>query len=64
MMKQDYLRLRELLSNDEELRAEYMRDTGREYFSRQEEAKARALKELAELGIPFDPDDWPFEDIR
>lgn len=39
----------------DELRVEYMEDTGREYFTKREQEEAEAYALLAEIGVPFDP---------
>ena len=39
----------------DELRKEYMYDTGRQYFTKREQEEAEAYALLAEIGVPFDP---------
>ena len=38
----------------DELRKEYMYDTGRQYFTKREQEEAEAYALLAEIGVPFD----------
>lgn len=38
-----------------ELRVEYMKDTNRKYFTKEEEHQAEVCRLLADMGIPFDP---------
>lgn len=38
-----------------ELRAEYMKDTNRKYFTKEEEHQAEVCQLLADMGIPFSP---------
>ena len=43
----------------DELRQEYMEDTGKEYFTKQEQQEAEAYDLLAEIGVPFSPTGEP-----
>lgn len=38
-----------------ELREEYMRDTGRQYFTKREQEEAETYALLTEIGVPLDP---------
>ena len=38
-----------------ELREEYMHDTGRQYFTKREQEEAETYALLAEIGVPLDP---------
>lgn len=42
-----------------ELRAEYMKDTNRKYFTKEEEHQAEVCQLLADMGIPFSPTGEP-----
>lgn len=42
-------------SRRNELREEYMHDTGRKYFTKREQEEAETYALLAEIGVPLDP---------